>query len=940
MTRCPRERIRRWPAPVSRLARGIGPGQGTTQRFVLLVVLFITGSVYMLGTAFQQLVDPQGFGLACEVAAGIDPNADSPANGLDIATSRFNDCLALHASGWRYVWLPLAATVLVVLLALAHYALYPRWQRRRRRICPLGNTHTDRAVRQALNGITSRIKLTTELDYVVDLSAAHPGARVFGRPGKYTVCLNVGLIAVYTRDTGAFEATMLHEFAHIRNRDVGITYLTVAIWRVFLVCALMPLALTQVFRLVSDLLSRRSSPLLAGQLPAEAGNIVLAAFIVMLIYLAMADVLRSREHFADLDAVDRGADRVYWLRNVAAVPPGRDRPGIARTLRAALRTHPSWEKRHAILVRSRDVYTVSALSMFITGMVAQLLTSFMGVAPIGMSYSWIADNAIWPAAGLTTAVAGFAVWRNVAHELAAGRPAPSGLRAGLWLGVGQLAGALLVSEATGHAWFPPFPWVLTLGLLVVVPTAILWWTAGCASLWSRRAGLRGTALQAATLAVTLAAFAWWFESWESAGTVYILGNPNPTSTTFADFFPGFPHTPTTEIMAIVTGPTVDLVVGWGIWLTAALWIVSLIAARTRGARAIGVWAGCAAVLSVIFITFRAHSWIGHGDLTLGQNELIHEAWIFGILLCASVAAAIIVSLRNDGHAVSAMAAAGIAMALGSAAVIATFETDGCIGPLAVADQQCVLGGGTNWDLYATIFEWLLPTLGMLTLVIAASVTGIVRMAAGGKQRRGTLTTPSSATATRSIIWRRLAWTGSTAACLVLAGLSVPAYIGLTALGSTTSPNGQRQSAFDAPAAGSAQLQGLQLQSWGWLGGESIIDRFDGDASKLAAMSPNESAHEDAMKSVCFAVESVVANAQAYLQPPDTLIAPSWSAAIGEAATGARECLAGFSRNNSSLAISGIYEIYDADHKVDNIDYEIGNLMKASPIRPSSLRLQG
>lgn len=44
----------------------------------------------------------------------------------------------------------------------------------------------------------------------------------------------------YDTDPSAFRAVMLHELAHLRNRDVDKTYFTIGIWRAFVVVALIP----------------------------------------------------------------------------------------------------------------------------------------------------------------------------------------------------------------------------------------------------------------------------------------------------------------------------------------------------------------------------------------------------------------------------------------------------------------------------------------------------------------------------------------------------------------------------------------------------------------------------------------------------------------------------------------------------------------------------
>ena len=44
-----------------------------------------------------------------------------------------------------------------------------------------------------------------------------------------------------------FDAVILHELAHIKNRDIDQAYLALAIWRAFVVAALLPLAVLLIF---------------------------------------------------------------------------------------------------------------------------------------------------------------------------------------------------------------------------------------------------------------------------------------------------------------------------------------------------------------------------------------------------------------------------------------------------------------------------------------------------------------------------------------------------------------------------------------------------------------------------------------------------------------------------------------------------------------------
>jgi hypothetical protein len=60
------------------------------------------------------------------------------------------------------------------------------------------------------------------------------------RPGRARIALAAGLLQSRSAHPDRFNATVLHELAHLRARDVGLTYATVALWRVFAVAVLLP----------------------------------------------------------------------------------------------------------------------------------------------------------------------------------------------------------------------------------------------------------------------------------------------------------------------------------------------------------------------------------------------------------------------------------------------------------------------------------------------------------------------------------------------------------------------------------------------------------------------------------------------------------------------------------------------------------------------------
>ncbi|MCZ1013417.1 M48 family metalloprotease [Streptomyces noursei] len=116
------------------------------------------------------------------------------------------------------------------------------------------------------------------------------------------------MLARRHRDPEGFRVVLLHEFAHIRNGDVTLTHATVALWRVFLTLVTPPFLVDLAMYLVYGV--RLGSPVFVG----PSRNFLQRAFLVVLVYLARSDVLRSREVHADRAAVRWGADLRGWSR--------------------------------------------------------------------------------------------------------------------------------------------------------------------------------------------------------------------------------------------------------------------------------------------------------------------------------------------------------------------------------------------------------------------------------------------------------------------------------------------------------------------------------------------------------------------------------------------------------------------------------------------------
>ena len=113
---------------------------------------------------------------------------------------------------------------------------------------------------------------------------------------------------------------LLHEFAHIRSGDVTAARGTIAVWRGFLLVALLP------YLVIAAILSAHGS--VAGLEGASTSTIdqrdlLIALVLACLGYLARSDVLRHREIYADREAVENGADKGRWPAGELGTPfPG------------------------------------------------------------------------------------------------------------------------------------------------------------------------------------------------------------------------------------------------------------------------------------------------------------------------------------------------------------------------------------------------------------------------------------------------------------------------------------------------------------------------------------------------------------------------------------------------------------------------------------------
>ena len=504
-------RSQRWVNPF------VLPG-GMTFRFVLLVGAVFATSVYCLW-----LFAPPGPAALsstlsrCEAVTGISGSihlfsagvAEGPY--IEAVSARYARCLAPieHAHDW---WMLGLLLVLAVATGLGYW-LIPWWKIRRRRLVPLagGTTPEAAALMAELDALVAETGLARAPTFLLDPVSPAISGLAFGRFGRYYIRLDAGLIVLRGRDPAGFRSVVRHELAHLLNRDVDQTYLTVALWRAFVLIVLVPLAAVFLTpALVRNPLHLQGLPVAPGTLPLLGDLWLPVLLLTASVYLLRNAVLRSRELYADLRAAEPGAGRDLIRILQPSAPRRRSR--VSSIPRGLLGTHPATEVRRAAVADPGPLFQLGFWETAAAGVVIALSYG-LSTLILDLSAVPLGDALGAPALILAVITGGLltlALWRGTTYALVTGQAPRSVIRPAAGLAVGLTAGAALVKPSVGWGG-PP---VLVAAMTGVVLTVVAGWIAGLAATWlpaARGHSLRWAWLLAAAAASVIVAAV--FELW-------------------------------------------------------------------------------------------------------------------------------------------------------------------------------------------------------------------------------------------------------------------------------------------------------------------------------------------------------------------------------------------------------------------------------------------
>lgn len=450
----------------------------TDFRFALLLIVVISATVFIYDWIHAGYApDFAGQALTCFQEFGLGSGAVPEALGQSAAD--FNSCLALIYRQ-NLAWIFGGLAVVFALAAVLFFAL-PYWKIKREKLIPLSEEDAPE-VRRYLEGLCAEVGLAPPPEFYWDpLSQAASGV-AFGHPGRRFVALRGGLVVGFYTDLPAFRAVMLHELAHLHNKDVNKTYFTIALWRAFLAAALLPLAI--------NLLTAPRSLLSSLGVIAQLGWRTLA--LVALVYLVRNAVLRTREYYADLRADAWAGPGSALQRVLSGLPAGNAKRPLF------LRLHPTPGQRREVLENVLPMFVMGYAVPLATGIAAGItFRNLERLFTMLLTASQAPHMAGFGAALLTTpwilGIVGIGIWRQV---FASGQDR-LGLRGllpfagGLWLGalagntisfesytLGRLAEAGL-GNLVGRFVF----YLVWASLLLLLISLFLRWVQTSARLW-------------------------------------------------------------------------------------------------------------------------------------------------------------------------------------------------------------------------------------------------------------------------------------------------------------------------------------------------------------------------------------------------------------------------------------------------------------------------
>jgi Zn-dependent protease with chaperone function len=347
--------------------------------------------------------------------------------------------------------------------------LHPRWLAWRMKLSRLQKHEAPELV-AALARICSEAGIRCTPDFYWNPLGMAPRALAYGRAGRYQVALTGAMAMRYATDPPAFRAVILHELAHIVNRDIDKTWLAVGAWWALVASALVPRVALQFwipFRWVE-----------------LAEGVIQVAAITTLVFVTRNAMLRARELYADVRAS-------VWMSDSHAMTAALSALRPVRGLRRLLSPHPDPAHRLRLLAATDSLFRAGFWDLLGVGAATSLGAAIIGivggtvsdVALPGPGWEFLLEFAlpVLVVTPLASIAAGIIIWRASFASLVRGTQPRAAVRGGIAAGLGVMLGTMVAGGVLSIGVVASrAAWVI---VLFLSPITGLIWVEAAAKTW-------------------------------------------------------------------------------------------------------------------------------------------------------------------------------------------------------------------------------------------------------------------------------------------------------------------------------------------------------------------------------------------------------------------------------------------------------------------------
>jgi Zn-dependent protease with chaperone function len=345
--------------------------------------LFIAVALSLAGmTGFTVTVLLAGYGL---INPPYEFGGMLPADPMDFPAQRAA-FIRLIADTLPWLAIPAGLSLTVLFLAGVIFLLHPAYLRWRKKLQPFPEGR-DAQFLAALDALVAQAGLPSRPSLEIGGAVGTADGQAFGVGGRYALRFGSRMRLLLRKAPDRFAAIVLHELAHIANRDVRRTYFSLAAWIALFISALLPLLFLDILHVCLRFIQTAFglggytwTYFFTAVIPRALLLGIQVGLLLLVATAVLSGILRVREHYADWKAALWGAGETL-AEILASKEPSTSR--VRRWWRWSL--HPSATERLAVLQAPLHLFQMSRDLPFFAGfLLAFLLGGLVQIGPLLM----------------------------------------------------------------------------------------------------------------------------------------------------------------------------------------------------------------------------------------------------------------------------------------------------------------------------------------------------------------------------------------------------------------------------------------------------------------------------------------------------------------------------------------------------------------------------